>query len=212
MLQNSVTLWIRAVENHDEAAARALFDRYFHRVLAVARRKLGAASRRVVDEEDIAITAFQAGLARIASPRFPPLKDRDEFWGVLVKITRRRVCDVMRRHLSAKRGGGRVRGESVFIYPGGDQSGSGIAAVPDQAMNQELAAHFAEEYRRLMERLDDSLREVARLVLAGYSTAAIANQTNRTQRTVQRRLRMILEIWNLERQADAAPLSADKAA
>ena len=43
---------------------------------------------------------------------------------------------------------------------------------------------------------DDKLCEIADLVMAGYSTAEIAKQTNRTQRTVQRRLRMIQDIWN----------------
>jgi DNA-directed RNA polymerase specialized sigma24 family protein len=197
MLRDSVTLWLRAAENHDEAAAQALFDRYFDRVQALARRKLAKSSRRVVDEEDIAITTFHACLDRVRSNRFPPLKDRNELWRLLVKITDRKACDVLRKHLSAKRGAGRVRGESVFFFSGSEQSVTGIGRVADQGARHSLAVQFADEYRKLMALLsDDGLREVARLIISGFSTSEIAKETNRTQRTVQRRLRMILDVWN----------------
>lgn len=196
MLRNSVTLWIRAVESNDEAAAQALFDRYFARVQTLARRRLANISLRVVDEEDIAITTFQACLARVASGRFPPLQDRDELWRLLVKITERKVVDALRKHLSAKRGDGRVRGESVFLCQGGEDSTAGFSQIPDREAKESLGLQFADEYRKLMSLLEDEgLREVARMALAGCSTAEIAQQTNRTRRTVQRRLAMILEIW-----------------
>lgn len=197
MQGNSVTLWLRAVENHDEAAAGALFDRYFDRILALARRRLTSHSRRVVDEEDIAVTVLHAVLARVGSERFPAVNNRDELWGLMLRITDRKVCDALRKHLSAKRGGGRVRGESVFLRHGGEDSETGISAIPARGETQELGVQFAEEYRRLLALLDNQdLVTVAKLILTGHSTAEIAEQTNRTQRTVQRRLRMILDIWN----------------
>lgn len=200
MSKNSVTLWIRAIENGDKAATQALFDRYFARLQAFARRKLSGNTLRVVDEEDIAITSFHACLERIASGRFPPLKDRDELWRLLARVAERKACDATRRHLAAKRGAGRVRGESIF-HRSDEDSVMGFAAIPDAEMSEQLSLQFAEEYRKQMALLEDEgLRQVAQLVLAGYSTAEIAQQTNRTNRTVQRRLGMILKIWQQHRE------------
>ena len=197
MTSDSVTLLIRAIENDDEAAAHALFERYFARVTAFARRKLAADFRRVVDEEDVAIISFYDCLRRVRSGEHPPLKDRDELWWLLARITERKACDVVRKHLSARRGEGRVQGESVFIRPGSDVSDGGIASVPDPSAKHELATQLTEEIDRMINVLDDdNLRDIADLVLAGFSTAEIAELVDRTQRTVQRRLRMILDIWN----------------
>ena len=197
MSSDSVTLLIRAIEKNDEAAAFALFDRYFARVTAFARGKVAAGVRRVVDEEDVAIVSFHDCLKRVGSGEHPPLKDRNELWWLLARITERKACDAVRKHMSARRGKGRVLGESVFVRPGSDVSDGGIASVPDPGAKHELATQFAEEFEQMIDILDnDNLRDIAGLALTGFSTAEIAKLVNRTQRTVQRRLRMILDIWN----------------
>ena len=206
MTSNSVTLWIRAIENNDEAAAHALFDRYFQKVIQHARLKLASDLRRVVDEEDIAVMAFQACFQRISSGEHPQLKDRNELWSLLARIAERRACDVVRRHLTARRGKGRVRGESVFARSGVAESTDGLRSVPDPNGNEEVAAQMAEEYERMMGLLEsDQLRDVAKLVLAGFSTSEIAEQLDRTQRTVQRRLKIILDTWSEGRMPENMP-------
>jgi hypothetical protein len=73
----SVTRWIDQLEVGDLAAAQPLWDRYFHRLVELARRKLGA-KPRVTDGEDVALSAFDSfcrglkdGRFRASGPRQP---------------------------------------------------------------------------------------------------------------------------------------------
>jgi DNA-directed RNA polymerase specialized sigma24 family protein len=59
----------------------------------------------------------------------------------------------------------------------------------------EFAAMVAEEYRRLLDRLDDDvLRRVAILRMEGFTTDAIAEQIGCARRTVARQLALIRRI------------------
>jgi len=57
----SVTAWIGALRGGDsDEAARRLWDRYFDRLVDLARARLRAAARGPDDEEDAALSAFEA--------------------------------------------------------------------------------------------------------------------------------------------------------
>ncbi|MEW4486710.1 ECF-type sigma factor [Thalassoglobus sp. JC818] len=196
MTSNSVTLWLRAIEQKDEDGAQQLFNRYFERLVTLARKRLHGATRRVVDEEDIAIMALYDCLANVRDAKFPQIKDRQHLWRLLVTITECRVHDATRRQTTTKRGSGRVRGESVFVSNGDEKQSNGLAEIPDQMPTSDDLTALSEEFQSLLAELqDDNLREVAKLVMAGYSTAEIAEKLDRTQRTIQRRVEMIREIW-----------------
>jgi len=63
----------------------------------------------------------------------------------------------------------------------------------------EFAALVADESRRLFEKLaDDSLREVVRLRLEGYSNDEIAKALDCGLRTVERKLAVIRKRWAAE--------------
>ena len=63
----------------------------------------------------------------------------------------------------------------------------------------ELAAMVAEDCRHLLDRLgDDTLRQVALLTLQGHTTAEIAGQVGCSQRSIQRKLDTIRDIWSVE--------------
>ena len=200
MPPNSVTLWLRAIEQNDESGAQKLFDRYFERLVVLARKKLQNSSRRVVDEEDIAITSFYDCLANIKDSQYPQVKDRTHLWRLLVKITECRVHDAIRRQTTTKRGSGRVRGESIFLTSAETLGTRGLAEIPDQLPSSADLTSLSDEFDSLLGILpDDNLRNVAKLVIAGFSTAEISERLNRTQRTIQRRIEMIKEIWNAEK-------------
>src|SRR4051794_40854797 len=50
----SVTTWIHALTKGDDDVAQHLWERYFQRMVDLARNKLRAASSRASDEEDVA--------------------------------------------------------------------------------------------------------------------------------------------------------------
>src|SRR5206468_12688890 len=110
----SVTHWINLLKGGDAAAVQRLWEAYFPRLVGLARKKLREAPRRAADEEDVALSAFDSFCDGLAQGRFPQLTDRDDLWHILVLITARKALQLMRHEQRQKRGGGTVRGESVF--------------------------------------------------------------------------------------------------
>ena len=63
----------------------------------------------------------------------------------------------------------------------------------------EFAAEVAEECRRLLDELGaEELQAVALAKLEGYSNAEIAVRLGVVERTVERKLRVIRELWESE--------------
>ncbi len=54
----SVSQWLGQLQAGDPTAAQKLWERYFRRLVGLARKKLRAAPRRAADEEDVALSAF----------------------------------------------------------------------------------------------------------------------------------------------------------
>src|SRR5262249_23692130 len=82
----SVTCWLANLKEGALAAAQPLWERYFSRLVAVARGKLKRVRRTSAgeDEEDAALSAFNSFCGGIARGRFPQLADRDDLWKLLV--------------------------------------------------------------------------------------------------------------------------------
>ena len=105
---------------------------------------------------------------------------------IVVTIAARKALAQRKRHLRKARGGGKVRGESVFGDRHGEEIG-GIGAVLGDAPSPEFQAMMAEECEQMLARLDDdTLRQVALRKLEGYTNQEIAELLGRTSRTVER--------------------------
>jgi DNA-directed RNA polymerase specialized sigma24 family protein len=94
---SSVTQWLDQLKHGDQQAARKLWDQYFQRLVKVARVKLGTTRRRVADEEDVALSVFDALCQGAVEGRFEQLADRDDLWRLLVAIASKKAVDQMRR-------------------------------------------------------------------------------------------------------------------
>ena len=112
-----VTQWIAKLTDGDQQAAQALWDGYFSKLVRYAHRKLEGLPCRAADEEDVALSAMHSFCRGMAARRFDKVEDREDLWKLLVTITARKACAQRRRHFAEKRGGGLVRGESVFLRP-----------------------------------------------------------------------------------------------
>jgi hypothetical protein len=80
---NSVTHWLDGVKAGDDADIQRIWDRYFQRLVQLASSRLPRHARRMVDEEDIAISAFRSFCDRVGRGQFPDLAHRDHLWRVL---------------------------------------------------------------------------------------------------------------------------------
>ena len=75
---DSVTRWIAELKAGEEEAAQKLWQRYFEKLAAVARRSLKGRALGVADEEDLALSAFNTLFRRAGEGRFPRLEDRSQ--------------------------------------------------------------------------------------------------------------------------------------
>jgi DNA-directed RNA polymerase specialized sigma24 family protein len=193
----SVTDWIDRLKAGEPDAAQKLWERYFRRLVGLARKKLRAAPRRAADEEDVALSAFDSFCRGAEQDRFPQLHDRLDLWQLLVLLTARKAIDLAQHERRQKRGGGAVLDEAALSCRA-DASSQEVALEQFEGREPtpSFAAQMAEECRRLLERLGSpELRSVALLKAEGYSNEEIAAQLGCGLRTVERRLHLIRSIW-----------------
>jgi DNA-directed RNA polymerase specialized sigma24 family protein len=193
----SVTRWIGALKDGEQAAVQPLWERYFQRLVQLARAKLRAGRHgATVDEEDAALSAFDSFCAGVARGRFPRLDDRNDLWRLLVTLAARKLVDQARRTGRQKRGGGRVLDEAALDGPNAEAGPSGLDALIGPEPSPALAALVAEEHRRLLESLgDETLRRIAALKMEGYTLEEIAAQLGCARRTVVNKLQLIRLKW-----------------
>jgi DNA-directed RNA polymerase specialized sigma24 family protein len=193
----SVTHWIQRVQAGEDAAAHDIWDRYFRRLVGLAREKLRGAARRVADEEDVALSVFDSFCRGLERGRFPNLDDRDNLWKVLVVLTARKALRLRQHERRLKRGGGRVVAEAD-LEPGGAAEGLLLEEAVGREPNPPFAAQMAEECSRLLDLLaDDTLRSIARWKMEGHTNAEIAVKIGCLERTVERKLRTIRDRWEI---------------
>lgn len=197
--KNDVTLWIKSVEDGDDSSANQLWNYCFPKLLSYSKTKLPDHLRRALDEEDVALSAFKSFCLAAAKGSFPQLEGRDDLWKLLLCIASRKAQNYVRRELREKRGGGRVRGESIFEK--GDRSGDpnapGIGNVAGSTASPEMLAQFTDDARAMIEMLqDDTVKTIALLRMEGYSVEEIAERLGCGKRTVERRLTLIRRTWS----------------
>jgi RNA polymerase sigma factor (sigma-70 family) len=198
MATEDVTQWIHRLSGGDQHAAQMLWETYFQRLVNYARRKLDGLPLRAADEEDVALSAMYSFCRGMEHHRFDQVNDRDDLWKLLVTITARKACAQRRRQYAGKRGGGQVRGESVFVDRAHDDGrDEGIGAVLGEEPTPELACMVAENCQEMLDRLEDeTLRQVAVHALEGWTTEEIAEKLGCVRRTVERKLERIREKWS----------------
>jgi DNA-directed RNA polymerase specialized sigma24 family protein len=197
--EGSVTCWIHRLKAGDQAAVQMLWERYYRRLVGLARARLRDTPRQAADEEDVAASAIDSFYRRAGGGRFPDLRDRDDLWQLLLVITRRKACNQAKHALSQKEGGGKVRNLSALLD---GESGAGGTAFFDPISREPdpgFAALVAEECRRRLDQLeDDDARKVVQWKMEGYSNREIAVLLGRSEPTVERKLRRVRSCWEKE--------------
>jgi hypothetical protein len=69
-----------------------LWERYFRRLVGLARPRLDNTARRAADEQDVALSALASVFRGVEEGRFPQLGDRDDLWRLLVTVTVRKAA------------------------------------------------------------------------------------------------------------------------
>jgi RNA polymerase sigma factor (sigma-70 family) len=184
-----VTHWITALRHGDnEAAAQGLWRSYFPRLRGLARKLLRGRARRTCDGEDVAASVFRTFFGHARAGDFSRLHTRKDLWPLLAALTSNKCVDRMRREGRAKRGG---RAAAVEL--------SRFAHVPGTADGPLSHAQCEDLRDRLFALLDQTrdpaLAQIARWKLDGETIEAIARRLGCVRRTVERKLRLIREVY-----------------
>ncbi|MCR9294274.1 MAG: ECF-type sigma factor [bacterium] len=189
--ENSVTMMLAQLKGGDEAAAREIWHRFFDRVTSLAHKKLGALPKRVLDEEDIALSAMNALYCGVRDGRFSKLHDRDDLWQILCMLTARKAASAWRKQKSA-----RLVGESVMAGLSEQELDAlGLQQIADCNPDSDYLDGLNHQCRELLEGMDERLTRVATLRLQGYSNQEIADDIGRSVKSVERYLQTIREQW-----------------
>jgi RNA polymerase sigma factor (sigma-70 family) len=204
----SVSAWIDQLRAGDEAALAKLHARYWPFLVGLARRKLHGTPCRATDEEDVAQQAFWKFYEGLKAGRLPELANRHQLLALLTHIIACRAANQIKHEIGVqRRGGGRVRGESVLDDPAGSgETGRGLEQVEDPGLSPEEIALLQDSYQHYVQALPEKLRDFAELYLAGLTHQEIGDRLGCSERTVDRKLALIMARWQ---EMAAAGLSQD---
>ncbi|MGB7325023.1 MAG: ECF-type sigma factor [Rubripirellula sp.] len=189
--EDSITVWFDQLREGDPTAAAKLWDRLFERLAEVARTQLS--NRRVSDEEDIAAGVMTTLCNAADRGTLPSIDNRDDLWRMLLSWTKNDCIDQGRSDGRAKRGGGMVRGDSVFD----DTSKAGFDLIADVSPSPETLTEMDEQLQTMLTKLGDPmLSEIAVAKMEGYSNEELSIRYEVTTRTIERKLAMIRQRWS----------------
>jgi len=172
------------------SATRRIWEKTFETLVRKARTLLRNTPRRAADEEDVALSAFQSFCDGVKAGRFPDLENSANLWKLLYTITARKAHALTAREGSQKRDAGRV-------------VDTDIEAVIDDERAPEFVAMMVDELRARLELLrDENLRQVGLLILEGGSTEEIAAKLQCSDRTIERKRKLIRRAWERENEQD----------
>ena len=187
--EGSVSRWLGPLQQGDPAAAQQLWQRYFHRLIELAHKKLRDSPQREA-AEDVALSAFDSFCRNARHGRFPQLADRDSLWRLLVIITARKAAHHQRDARRQKRAG---------AGPLGQDPEPTLEQIASREPTPEFAAQAAEQCRHLLRLLGDAeLEAIALWKLEGYTVEEIAQRLGYVPRTIKRKIRLIRTLWEQE--------------
>src|SRR5271166_3686950 len=105
----SITQLLNELQAGERANVQKLWERYFHRLVGLARKKLQHLPRAAANEEDVALSAFKSFCLAAENGRFPQLADSDDLWQILVMLTLRKAVNLHQHESRARRDYRRLR-------------------------------------------------------------------------------------------------------
>ena len=191
---HEITDWLYAFRHGSDTAANWLWQVYYERIVELARERLGQTNKRVADEEDVAQDAFKSVFVGLSSGRYADVRNRYEFWGLLVVVTVRKAINQIKHDRRLKRGGGRIYDEAAIreLIP----AASGIDQLLADQKTPEFLAMMYEQAERLFAAVDDEHQaKIVTWKLEGYTNEEIAQNLGCSAKTVGRKVQAIREMW-----------------
>jgi RNA polymerase sigma-70 factor (ECF subfamily) len=177
-MSNSFAEFLVRLQSQDDAAAKELFVRFAHQLIALTKRHIGAGLRHKVDAEDVVQSAYKSFFFRYGAGTLD-VENWNSLWGLLTLITARKCAERAAYHRAQCRDAAREvslqRGEETAsrTEPFGREPTPLEAAVLSETVEQLLAG------------LDEEERPILELSLQGHTTREISERLGRAERTVR---------------------------
>ncbi len=167
---------LRRFRSGNNQAATQLYLRYLPRLRALVKTRCSADLARRIDPDDIVQSVFHRFFRGVRRGHYdvPP---GDELWRLFLVIALNKIRAEENYHRAGKRDVRlTVRNDARADYAGPDQT---------------ALAHLQLTVEEFLERLTPAQRAVVELRIVGHEVAAIARETGRSKRTVERILQEI---------------------
>lgn len=193
----SVTTWIGQLKEGDEAALAKLHARYWSSLVALARKRLHGVPGRAADEEDVAQEAFWSFYRTVRAGRAPRLENRHDLLALLTHIVTCQAANQIKHELGVqKRAGPQQPGQSdLEVLATSGQHDHKHEPVADTAGTPLEQAILNDCYQHYVTGLPERLRSYAELYLAGFTNRETAERMRCSERTVERKIALILNKW-----------------
>ena len=168
---------LRRFREGEQDAATQLFLKYSRRLQSLARSQTSTTLASRFDPEDVVQSVFRTFFRRAANGLYD-VPDGDELWQLLLVIALNKIRDLGTYHRAQKRDA--TRTDHV----------TDLGRLAEKTRNKndasfEVLKVVLEDF---LEDLPPAQAEVARMRMDGYQVNEIADQTNRSKRTVERTL------------------------
>jgi RNA polymerase sigma factor (sigma-70 family) len=165
---------LRGIRQGDDAAAEVLFERYSQRLHLLARRQLAGELSGRVDSEDVTQSIFRSLFRRLRDGQYsvPP---GETIWRLLTTVALNKVRKVGAHHRAAKRD---IRRSSHVDAE--------FMATVASTQDEEAVTILRMTIDELLQNLSESQRQIIELRLSGFEVSAIAEQSTRSKRSVER--------------------------
>jgi RNA polymerase sigma-70 factor (ECF subfamily) len=177
---DSFAEWLTRLRAGDDAAARAVFERFAHRLISLARRQFHASLKYKVDPEDVVQSAYKSFFRGFDEGKFT-VGNWDGLWGLLTLITVRKCADRVEYHRAECR-------DAILEAPVASDKQEGVSGM--EALSREPTplevAILSETVAQLLASLDEDERPIVELSLKGFTTQEISLQLDRPERSVRR--------------------------
>ena len=197
MNAHSTNSWVVAIKNGDVDAAQILWDKFAVKLAQLAKKHLLQYRDSPDDEDDIAIKAFKSFVVRAEKRQFPRLDGREDFWSIVACITIRKAW-AANKQKGERRIPKPLSMDAPMTASNAGESDSDMAwanqFTADDLCPEDLLI-MKESMIQLMDALDETLQDVARLRYEGYTVSEIGEELGFSKATAERKLKLIRNIW-----------------
>jgi len=166
---------LRRFRRGQDDAPTLLFLRYAERLRALASRQSSPGMAARVDPEDIVQSVFRTFFRRAAAGQYD-VPEGEEIWKLLLVITLNKIRALGAFHQAARRDMRQTAGGRAY-----DRAVESAAGQDEQALS---VLHLV--IGEILDALPTIHRSIVELRIEGYEVAEIAQQVQRSKRTVER--------------------------